>query len=463
MIAHFLPLKDLQNCKKVCKLWAQEYTRCEMKRKSIVVGSDEDCDIIMELVKQKREGNLISLSTLVILSISLESRPVRLVVNEFGSTLSSLRLDECTMTATELYNVLKDLPCLDHLSVKTNDMIRRRDALPLSPISPLDQITSDSFTPTLVLDYLRELSWEDDRAITGLERLPVLCPNLIALQISNLGRCLPDRFRGLNWKTLKAMDLKFQRNRGTAQIDYFQAFAMMGLKLKKLCLNNVEPVTGLGIIAMHNFTKFLEGSKDSLEGLKITRPIQYGSRRTENVLLPFFAADSPLPVYMPILKSLTIDVEFISSFNVVDHLPSLEKLTCCKGSYWMNWWKLLRKLPKVHHSIVELTLGAIDKDCLKKIMIAFPNIATLDIAEDRVDDKLFSTICATLPNIKVLRISKRTSASQEHLKLTDAGITGIPLEAYSKSYDDFLAMKNVESLRIHPNVRDLKSMFYNIS
>lgn len=395
MIAYHLPWKDLQNCKKVCKLWNEEMSRCEMKRKSIVVASDEDSDIVTDLVRQKTRGNLVSLSTLVILSTSLDTKPVQLVVNHFGTTLSSLRLDECTMTAQELYLILRDVPALDHLSVKSNEVTRRRNVpARRDGFSPLDQITSNVFTPTLVLHYLRELSWEDERDVTALERLPRMCPNLVSLQISNLGACQPDLFQNLNWKTLKVLDLKLGWNTRIKQINYFRSFSKMGLKLKSLFLKNIMPD---GYNRMKEFKKFLECSKKSLEDLRITRPVSDHVEISSRLYSPF-------PVRMNSLKSLTIDMEFVTSLNIIDHLPVLEKLSC-KCNYWINWWKILKKttLPKVQRFINEVSLGAIDNDCLKKIIQAFPNILTLDITEDRVDDTLFSTICGNLPRLRILR------------------------------------------------------------
>jgi hypothetical protein len=123
-------------------------------------------------------------------------------------------------------------------------------------------------------------------------------------------------------------------------------------------------------------------------------------------------------------------------------------------------------LPKVQLNLHEVNLGSIDGECLQKIVHAFPNITTLDITEDRVDNNLFRIICSTLTKLRVLRIRSSSNQNESLFNLTDVGITGIPEDECSKlvSHSDDGGLKlndtkqNVESLRIHPNIRNLKGI-----
>jgi len=114
-------------------------------------------------------------------------------------------------------------------------------------------------------------------------------------------------------------------------------------------------------------------------------------------------------------------------------------------------------LPKIHPAMEEITLGAIDGECLQKMANIFPHLNCLEISVDRIDDLAFRVICKSLKTLRSLRI--KPSENRKHLSLTDSGITGLSQEDCRELLEkkDF-TNKDIKSLRKYPFVGDLEEL-----
>jgi hypothetical protein len=451
MIASYLSVQELRSCRLVCKLWSKEMKRAIVKRKCVVVSDETDCPEAKELLLAKKAGNNVNISTLVVLEIPLESRIIQKLLWNFADTMSGLKLDDCYPTAQEIYSVLKQLPCLETFSLKStvSPLRQRRQSAAL-----LDQLVSNSFSPRLQLNHLRKLSWEDCKPIDALYKLPLVCPNLKFLKLYLLGKCETKNFVGLKWSSLKTLMLTAAEDFTTS---HFESLIVLDMNLQRLHLQNIKPG---GQKRTRTLQKFLAAQGPSLYELFLfeTVTLPYGVRNRDGNNRSTVSRFSPFPIQTPLLKYLRIDFRFINSLQFIDEVPSLRKLDCSSQSY-LNWWTVLFKhqLPKPNEQLQELSIGAIDADCLKRMAMVFPNVTRLDISEDRVGDWALRTIFQHMGKLISLKISLCRSRNVQGLCITDSGITGIPLPDCERLLEDKDASEEkADSLRINPFVGDLK-------
>ncbi|CAL8126570.1 unnamed protein product [Orchesella dallaii] len=448
IIAGNLPVQDLLRCRLVCKLWASEMAKYLTKRKALVVAY-EDCSEAKELVKKKQKGKFVNISTLCVLEIPIKSQIIVDVVKYFGETLSGLKLDDCNPEAKDLYSILISLPCLEVLSFKQTGTRRGDEADDTQ--STLDGLTSHN--QCIRMTSLKKLLWEEMQPVKYFERIIQMFPCLEDLELLCWSKPDPLRVEGLRLDTLKHLSITCDNNFSE---QHFQALAKLDLKLKKLTLHDVKPG---GRKKMRGLKTFLESVSKSLVEMNLN-----GNGRILTNLRPhtFVTSPTPFPISFPSLKTLNIDCSLMADLKMLNHIPKLKKIEC-KFQDWKGWWHLLnmKGIPQVHAKVQEMSLGAIDSGCLRKIADCFTSVTKLYVSEDRIDDVAFRVIAEHMQQLSHLRITASTTRDAKKLKLTDSGFTGISreeCEKLSSVASESLEGNGIDKLRIHPFIGNLKGL-----
>lgn len=448
IIASHLPVQDLLRCRLVCRLWAREMAQYLTKRSALVVAY-EDCTEAKELLKKKRDGKFVNISTLCVLEISITSPIIAEVIQSFGATLSGLKLDDCNPEAEDLYKLLQAIPSLEVLSYKQTGIRRRICNGEASQVaSRLDGLTA--YSNAFRITSLKKLEWEELHPVRHLERVIHMFPRLEELELLCWSKPDVASLAGLRLETLKHLTISCDNNFSE---DHFQALANLKLNLRKLTLHDLQPGSRK---RMRGLKALLESVARTLCELNLNGNGRVSQEASSNLLV---RNSTPFPIEFPSLQKLDIDCSLMTDLKMLDGMPQLKKLEC-KFQDWKGWWHLLNGngLPKAHDHLLDLSLGSIDSGCLGRIAGCFNSVTKLDVSEDRVDDIAFRTISRSLPQLSHLRITPPTNdISRRKLQLTDSGITGLPLEVCTRLQAEPLSSQaGIADLRKHPFIGDLK-------
>lgn len=531
IIANNLPVQDLLRCRLVCKLWAKEMAQYLTKRKALVVAY-EDCTEARELVRKKEEGKFVNISTLCILEIPITCQLIQDIIRNFRETLSGLKLDDCNPESKDLFRLLQAITSLEVLSFKQTGIRPRRrrrlanqqqnnnnnnnggdssseededseeddnqEGIPGQPNNPpvsrLDGLTA--FAGRLAMPTVKKLCWEEMRPVQHVERIVRMFPNLEELELLCWSKPDPERMKGLKMDKLKQLTLSCDNDFSQ---HHFLALANLKLKLKKLTLHDLKPG---GRRKMKGFKLFLESVAGTLQEMNLNgsgrllqesmrlqhlapqtrRRAQLGQQSTSK---SFVRQSSPFPISFPQLQKLEIDCSLLTDMKaLLEWMPRLEKLEC-KFQDWKGWWHLLNKggVPQGGHGkLKELTLGAIDGGCLQKMVGYFAGVTRLDVAEDRIDDVAFRTICESMRQLSHLRITQSGGGGAgvalgvvegiggrvgggKRLTMTDTGFTGVKKENLARlgnlrgMGDGEEVKRKVEGLRDRAYLGNLKNLY----
>lgn len=347
-----------------------------------------------------------------------------------------------------------------------------------NPPSKLDGLTD--FCRQLKMPTVKKLVWEEMKPVKHVERIVTMFPCLEELELLCWAKPDPEKMKGLRMEHLKQLTISCDNNFSE---EHFLALANLQLKLKKLTLHDIKPG---GRRKMRGFKLFLESVAGTLEEMNLTgsgrlysdmmgglpppvprlrgavRGRQQGLARNNANLHNstktriFSQKSSPFPIEFPNLQRMEIDCSLLTDLKSLDGMPKLQKLECKMGD-WKGWWHLLNRngVPKVQHQkLRDLTLGAIDGGCLRRMVPCFRQVTKLDVNEDRIDDVAFRTICHMMQQLSHLRITQSSGSSvggvtgtgvaggegervrsRKMLRMTDKGITGMEDETCKELRD----------------------------
>lgn len=425
-----LPLRDLNNCSLVCKLWLGEAKRVKKNRQSIQLTSQEG---ISELLRKINASGAPKIDKFDAQLMNLEDPKFDILLTSLEPTLSTLILSDGKVTLKTFHKLIRKLPNLVRLEIGTLKT-ERGEYLSLFPIYdesvPPKMIVFDKIESLEFISYVIPA--------TNLSSAIKTFPKLKRLNVFNLQCEKADNFKATRIETLEELTLTCFPGAYFGDEHLKMLLELKVDTLKSLTITNIR--NDLSLLLMK---EFFDMQKSTLTTL------QLHSDEIENVP----SSVNLFPMDLPNLTYLVVDKPYVQNLShVCSLLPKLKEI-CFHFRENSNWMGIFPKKIEEFKAVTGCNVYWIEPKPLRMLSTMFPCITSLQM--HKCSNDILRAIYSSMPNLEFLICFDLIDG-----QVNEEGFTGIETNRLAELLDisgEEITSESLEELRHFPAITRLES------